>query len=74
MVEQAYINVLNAKAQYDAAVVQLKASQESYRVANEQFKYGAANLVSCCNRKICMCRHCRHIFRQNIRSIESGSI
>ena len=44
-VEQAYINVLNAQAQYDAAVVQLKSSQESYRVATEQFKVGAANLV-----------------------------
>jgi len=51
MVEQAYINVLNAKAQYDAAVVQLKSSQESYRVANEQFKYGAANLVNLLQQK-----------------------
>ena len=51
MVEQAYINVLNAKAQYDAAVVQLESSQESYRVANEQFKYGAVNLVNVLQQK-----------------------
>jgi outer membrane protein len=51
LVEQAYINVLNAQAQYDAAVVQLKSSQESYRVANEQFKYGAANLVEVLQQK-----------------------
>lgn len=50
-VEQAYINVLNAQAQYDAAVVQLKASQESYRVATEQFKVGAANLVDLLQQK-----------------------
>jgi outer membrane protein len=50
-VEQAYINVLNAQGQYDAAVVQLKASQESYRVANEQFKVGAANLVDLLQQK-----------------------
>jgi outer membrane protein len=51
MVEQAYINVLNSKAQYDAAVVQLKSSQESYRVAGEQFKYGAVNLVNLLQQK-----------------------
>jgi outer membrane protein len=51
MVEQSYINVMNSKAQYDAAVVQLTASQESYRVANEQFKYGAVNLVNLLQQK-----------------------
>jgi outer membrane protein len=50
-VEQAYINVLNAQSQYDAAVEQLKASQEGYRVANEEFKVGAANLVSLLQQK-----------------------
>ena len=50
-VEQAYINVLNAQAQYDAAIVQLKSSQESYRVVNEQFKYGGANLVEVLQQK-----------------------
>jgi outer membrane protein len=44
-VEQAYINVLNAQAQYDAAVEQLKANQESYRIASEQLKVGVANMV-----------------------------
>jgi len=51
VVEQSYINVVNAQAQYDAAVIQLKSSQESYRIANEQFKYGAANLVEVLQQK-----------------------
>ena len=44
-IEQAYINVVNAQAQYDAAVEELKATQESYRIAGEQLKVGAANTV-----------------------------
>ncbi|MGO4292762.1 TolC family protein [Chitinophaga sp. RAB17] len=44
-VEQSYINVLNAQSQYDAAVEQLKYSQEGYRIASEQLKVGAANIV-----------------------------
>jgi outer membrane protein len=44
-IEQAYINVLNAQGQYDAAVDGLKASQETYRIAGEQLKVGAANIV-----------------------------
>src|SRR5664279_399606 len=51
LVEQAYINVINAQAQYDAAVRQLKTSQESYRVTNEQFTYGGANLVDLLQQK-----------------------
>lgn len=44
-VEQAYINVLNAQGQYDAAVEQLRSSQEGYRIAAEQLKVGVANTV-----------------------------
>jgi outer membrane protein len=44
-VEQAYINVLNAQAQYDAAVEQLSSSKESYRIVTEELKVGAANMV-----------------------------
>ena len=44
-VEQAYINVLNAQAQYDAAVEQMKASQESYRISTEELRIGAVNMV-----------------------------
>lgn len=51
MVEQAYINVINAQSQYDAAVVQLKSTQEGYRVASEEFKYGASNLVELLQQK-----------------------
>jgi len=45
IVEQAYINVLNAQAQYDAAVEQMKASQESYRISTEELRLGAVNIV-----------------------------
>jgi outer membrane protein len=44
-VEQAYINVLNAQAQYDASVEQLQATTESYRIVTEELKVGAANMV-----------------------------
>ena len=44
-IEQAYINVLNAQGQYDAPVEGLKASQESFRIAGEELKVGAANIV-----------------------------
>ena len=44
-VEQAYINVLNAKGQYDAAQVQFSANEENYRIANVQLKLGALNTV-----------------------------
>jgi outer membrane protein len=45
IVEQAYINVVSAQGQYDASVEQLKASQESYRIASEELKVGAVNTV-----------------------------
>ena len=44
-IEQAYINVINAQGQYDASVEGLRASQESYRIAGEQLKVGASNIV-----------------------------
>jgi outer membrane protein len=44
-IERAYINVLNAESQYDAAVEELRSTQESYRIANEQLKLGAVNIV-----------------------------
>ena len=45
-IEQAYINVLNAQGQYDAAVEELSANQEAFRVATEELKVGASNLVA----------------------------
>jgi len=45
-IEQAYINVLNAQSQYDAAVEELTANQEAFRVAAEELKVGASNLVA----------------------------
>jgi outer membrane protein len=44
-VEQAYINVLNAQAQYDASVEQLNSSKESLRIIDEELKVGAVNTV-----------------------------
>ncbi len=44
-VEQAYIAVLNAQSQYDAAAEQFKYTQEAYRISSEQLKIGAANIV-----------------------------
>ena len=51
-VEQAYVNVLNAQSQYDAAVVEVQATQESYRVATEELKAGAVNIVGMLEQKI----------------------
>lgn len=44
-VEQAYISLTNAQAQYKAAQVQFSANEENYRIANEQLKLGAVNMV-----------------------------
>jgi len=44
-VEQAYVSVVNAQGQYDAAVEQLTATKESYRIATEQLKVGAITTV-----------------------------
>ncbi len=45
LVEQVYINLLNAQAQYTAAEIQLKASKEIYSITNEQLRLGAVNTV-----------------------------
>lgn len=44
-VEQAYINLRNAQAQFVAAQTQLKAAEESYHITDEQLKLGAVNAV-----------------------------
>lgn len=44
-VERAYINVLNAQSQYDAAIEAFKYNQETYRIANEQLNVGVADMV-----------------------------
>jgi len=44
-VERAYISVLNAQSQYDAALEGYKYNQEGYRIVNEQLKVGVANIV-----------------------------
>ncbi len=44
-VEQAYINLQNAQAQYSAADTELQANKESYDITNQQMQLGAINLV-----------------------------
>jgi outer membrane protein len=51
LVERTYINVLNAQAQYAAAEIQLKTSEEIYRITNEQLKLGAVNTVELLQQK-----------------------
>jgi outer membrane protein len=44
-VERAYLSVMNAQSQYDAALEGYKYNQEGYRIVNEQLKVGVANIV-----------------------------
>jgi outer membrane protein len=44
-VEQAYINVLNAQSQYNAAVVLLDANKENYRISADQLRLGGISTV-----------------------------
>jgi outer membrane protein len=44
-VEQAYIDVLNAQNQYTAAAEQLQYTREIYRIANEELRLGAIDIV-----------------------------
>ena len=39
------MNFQNAKSQFDAAEVEYKYNQESYRIASEQLKVGVASIV-----------------------------
>lgn len=50
-VEQTYISMLNAQAQFSAASIQLKTSEEIYRITNEQLKMGAVNAVELLQQK-----------------------
>jgi outer membrane protein len=51
LVEQVYIKLLNAQAQYTAAGTRLKISQEIYFITNEQMKLGAVNTVELLQQK-----------------------
>lgn len=50
-VEQAYINMSNAQAQYDAANKQLKTVEESFDITNTQLQLGAVNMVDLLQQK-----------------------
>nr|WP_121271392.1 TolC family protein [Pedobacter schmidteae] len=43
--ESAYINVQNSQSQFLSATEQLKYNQEVFRIANQELKIGAANIV-----------------------------
>ncbi|ACU05322.1 TolC family protein [Pedobacter heparinus] len=43
--ESAYINAQNSQSQYLSAAEQLKYNQEVFRIANQELKIGAANIV-----------------------------
>jgi outer membrane protein len=43
--ESAYINAQNSQNQFSSAAEQLKYNQEVYRIANQELKIGAANVV-----------------------------
>lgn len=50
-VEQAYIALLNARNQYNVAEVQLRVSQQTMDITNEQLKLGAVNMVDLLTQK-----------------------
>lgn len=50
-VEQAYINLQNAQAQYAAAETQKNAAEESYQITNEQLRLGAVNALEALQQK-----------------------
>jgi outer membrane protein len=50
-VEQAYISLLNARAQYTAADLQLKANTESYHIVLEQIRIGGGSTLDLLTQK-----------------------
>ena len=50
-VEQAYIALLNARNQYSVAELQLRVSQQTLDITNEQLKLGAVNMVDLLTQK-----------------------
>jgi len=50
-VEQAYINLQNAVAQYSAAEKQLDAARQSYQITNEELKLGSLNTLELLQQK-----------------------
>lgn len=51
-IEQSYVNVLNAQAQFTAAQTQWNANQESYRIANEELRLGSVNTLDLLQQKL----------------------
>lgn len=51
-IEQSYVNVLNAQAQFSAAETQWQANQESYRIANEEMRLGSVNTLDLLQQKL----------------------
>lgn len=51
-IEQSYVNVLNAQAQFTAADVQWRANQENYKIANEELRLGSVNTLDLLQQKL----------------------
>jgi len=44
-IESTYVNVMNAQAQYDAALTQVSSAREVFQIANEEFRIGSIAIV-----------------------------
>lgn len=51
-IEQSYVNVLNAQAQFTSADVQWRANQETYKIANEEMRLGSVNALDLLQQKL----------------------
>ncbi|MCW3121197.1 MAG: transporter [Flavipsychrobacter sp.] len=45
-IERAYVNVVNAQAQYDAAVTQVSSAKEVYNIVNEELRIGSIPVIN----------------------------
>ncbi|MEJ0104633.1 MAG: TolC family protein [Bacteroidota bacterium] len=55
----------NAQAQYDAAQEQLRASEESYKITNDELRLGSINLVDLLQQKNLYVQPCNRLYRRN---------
>ncbi|WP_276484574.1 TolC family protein [Paraflavitalea pollutisoli] len=73
-IEQVYINWQNALSQFKAADVQLKTSEETYNITNEQLQYGAVNMVELLQQKNTFVQATQNYVQAKYSSILYGKI
>lgn len=73
-IEQVYINWQNSLSQFRAADVQMKTSEESYHITNEQLKYGAVNMVELLQQKNTLVQATQNYIQAKYSSILYGKI